>query len=295
MNGQRRVKIGDRYVGYGEPVFVVAEIGINHNGNVETAKKLIDGAVEAGCDAVKFQKRTVDVVYTSEELARPRENPFGSTNGDLKRGLEFDKKQYDEIDKYCKAKSILWYASPWDEASVDFLEQYDPPCYKVASACNQDRELMAYIKSKGRPIVVSTGMSDEAATARMVNFLGEDNLVLLHCVSTYPANHEELHLATIPHLIKKYPRAFIGYSGHEVGAYPTLVAATLGACMVERHITLDRAMWGSDQAASLELTGLNRLMSEIRAVKAYLGEPKKAVLASEEPIQTKLRRKATLI
>ena len=157
----RTVRIGPKLVGEGQPVFVIAEIGINHNGDVGIAKKLIDAAAFAGCDAVKFQKRTVDVVYTSEELVRPRENPFGSTNGALKRGLEFGKSEYDEIHRYCDEKGIMWFASPWDEQSVDFLEQYDPPCYKIASAANTDRELLEYVKSKGRQVIVSTGMSDD--------------------------------------------------------------------------------------------------------------------------------------
>lgn len=289
-----KVEIGDRWVGHGEPVFMTAEIGINHNGDIEIAKKLIDGAVEAGCDAVKFQKRTVEVVYTPEELARPRENPFGPTNGDLKRGLEFGKKEFDEIDRYTKEKGIMWYASPWDEQSVDFLEQYNPPCYKIASASATDRELIAYIKSKGRPVIVSTGMMDEATIEKVVEILGEEGLVILHCTSTYPADPTELHLKNIPRLIRKFPKAAVGYSGHEVGAYPSLVAASLGACMIERHITLDRAMWGSDQAASLELGGLNRLVTELKALPHYFGQEEKVILASEKPIEAKLRRKNTV-
>lgn len=288
------MKIGNRTIEYNYDPFVIAEIGINHNGSMEIAKKLIDGAVSAGADAVKFQKRTVDVVYTPEELSRPRENPFGPTNGDLKRALEFGRKEYDEIDRYCKEKGIMWFGSPWDEQSVDFLEQYNPPCYKIASPCNADKDLLQYIKSKGRPIIVSTGMSDEDLIEKIVKLLGEKDLVIMHCTSTYPADNAQLHLKNIPRLIKKYPQAFIGYSGHEVGAYPPLVAATLGACVIERHITVDRQMWGSDQAASLELAGLHRIVKELRELKKYLGEDRKYVLESEKPIQTKLRRKNTL-
>lgn len=288
------VKIGNKLVGSGQPCFITGEIGINHNGSLDLAKKLIDMAVAAGCDAVKFQKRTVDVVYTPEELAKPRENPFGPTNGDLKRGLEFRKKEYDEIDKYCRERNILWFASPWDEASVDFLEQYDPPCYKIASACNMDKELMLYIKSKGRPIMVSTGMADEATIEKIVTLLEEDGLIIMHCISTYPAKDSELHLANIPCLTQKYPEAIVGYSGHEVGAYPSLIAAVLGAQVVERHLTLDRAMWGSDQAASLEVGGLLKLLKELRLIPVYLGQPLKTVLGSEKPIEAKLRRKRTL-
>ncbi|MDO8495054.1 MAG: N-acetylneuraminate synthase family protein [bacterium] len=288
------VWIGNKLVGPGQPCFLIGEIGINHNGDINIAKRLIDEAVKAGWDAVKFQKRTVDVVYTPEELARPRENPFGPTNGDLKRGLEFSEEQYDEIDAYCEEKGILWFASPWDEASVDFLDFYNPPCYKIASACNLDKDLLIHVRSKGRPIILSTGMADDQAIERMVSLLGEEGLVILHCTSTYPADPSELNLANIPRLIKKYPRVPIGYSGHEVGAYPSLVAAALGACVVERHITLDRAMWGSDQAASLEVGGMGRLATEIRALPAYLGKAEKIVLASELPIEKKLRRKKTL-
>src|SRR3990167_7731582 len=188
------VRIGNKLVGLGQPCFIICEIGINHNGSLELAKKLIDMAELAGCDAVKFQKRTVDVVYTPEELSKPRENPFGPTNGDLKRGLEFGKKEYDEIDRYCREKNILWFASPWDEGSVDFLEQYDPPCYKIASACNGDKGLMEYIKSKGRQIIVSTGMTNDAMIDRVVELLGEENLIIMHCTATYPSKEFELHL-----------------------------------------------------------------------------------------------------
>ncbi len=289
------VRIGNKWVGPEFPCFLVGEIGINHNGSLEIAKKLIDEAAAAGWDAVKFQKRTVDVVYTPEELARSRENPFGPTNGDLKRGLEFGYEQYDEIDGYCQEKNMLWFASPWDEQSVDFLEEYDPPCYKIASACNLDRGLLIHIKSTGRPMIVSTGMTDDYAIDRIVDILGEEGLIILHCTSTYPAKYSELNLANIPRLIKKYPKAIVGYSGHEVGAYPSLVAAALGACMIERHITLDRAMWGSDQSASLEVGGMSRLASDIKALPTWLGQSTKSVLDSEKPIEVKLRRKNTVI
>lgn len=286
--------IGNRKIGYGERPFVTAEVGINHNGDVGLAKQLIDGAFAAGCDAVKFQKRTIEIVYTPEELEKPRESPFGTTNGDLKRGLELGKKEYDEIDRYCKDKNFIWFASPWDQKSVDFLEQYNPPCYKIASPCATDKKLIIYIKSKSRPIIVSTGMMDDPMIEQVVKILGEEDLIILHCVSTYPAKPSELNLQNIPRLIKKYPKAYIGYSGHEVGVYSTLVAAALGACVIERHITLDRAMWGSDQAASLELVGLNRLTSQLKALPLYLGEKTKRILESEKSIEAKLRRRFTL-
>ncbi|MBI2670107.1 MAG: N-acetylneuraminate synthase family protein [Candidatus Yanofskybacteria bacterium] len=314
------LKIGSKEIGYNQPVFIVAEIGINHNGDIEIAKKLIDGAVAQRCDAVKFQKRTVPVVYTAEELAKPRQVNEGvlrnavrrgvlsdeavkrltnsdfenSTNGDLKWALELTQKEYREIDRYCRQKGILWFASPWDEGSVDFLEQFDLPCYKIASACNLDRNLMAHIKAKGKPIIVSVGMTDDERIEKIVKFLGKENLVILHCTSTYPGKDNELHLANIPRLIKKYPKVHIGYSGHEVGVYSSLVAASLGACVIERHITLDRAMWGTDQAASLELYGLGRLTVQLRDLPIYLGQPAKVLLDSEKPIEAKLRRKNTL-
>lgn len=289
------LKIGNKTIGYGQPIFVIAEIGINHNGDLGIAKKLIDCAVDAGCDAVKFQKRTVDIVYPAEELARPRESPFGTTNGDLKRGLEFGQAEYDEIDRYCREKGIMWFASPWDEASVDFLGRYNLPCYKIASACNMDMKLLSRVKSKRRPIIVSLGMSDEAMVEKIVSFLGERDLVILHCTSTYPSKDNELHLSNIPQLIKKYPESFIGYSGHEVGLYASLFAAVLGACVVERHITLDRSMWGSDQAASLEGVGLFMLTKELRSLPEYLGNGTKEILDSEKPIAAKLRRITSLL
>lgn len=286
---QKKVKIGNKIIGEGEPVFIIAEIGINHNGDINIAKKLIDAAAEAGCDAVKFQKRTIEIVYTPEELAKPRENPFGPTNGDLKRGLEFGEKEYEEIDRYCKEKGIMWFASPWDIKSVDFLEKFNVPCYKIASACLTDDELLKYIKSKSKPIILSTGMSTVEQIRHAVEMLGEDNLVLLHCTSTYPLVDEELNLKVIPWLKENF-NCPIGYSGHEVGVYSSLAAAVIGACAIERHITLDRAMWGSDQAASLEINGLNRLARDIRLVPVWLGDGEKKVFESEKPILQKLRR-----
>lgn len=285
------VKIGSKLVGDGQPCFVVAEIGINHNGNMEIAKKLIDLAVSAGCDAVKFQKRTVDVVYTAEELAKPRENPFGATNGDLKRGLEFGAEQYKEIDSHCKEKGILWFASPWDEGSIDFLEQFNPPCYKIASASLTDDGLLKYARSKGRPIILSTGLSTMEEVEHAVEVLGKKDLVLMHTVSTYPSKNEDLNLLVIQTLKNKFPDVPVGYSGHEVGVSPSLIAVVLGACIVERHITLDRAMWGSDQAASLEPRGVELLVSKIRTWEVSKGDGVKRVLDAEIPIKAKLRRK----
>jgi N-acetylneuraminate synthase len=283
------VKIGDRLVGDGQPCFIVAEIGINHNGDLEIAKRLIDAAVLAGCDAVKFQKRTIEVVYTPEELARPRESPFGTTNGDLKRGLEFGYEQYRQIDEYCKSRNIMWFASCWDEGSVDFIEQFKPPCYKIASACLTDDNLLRYHRRYGRPIILSTGMSTIEQIDHAVEVLGTEDLVLMHCTSTYPSSIEELNLKAIWTLRDRYGVP-VGYSGHEVGLSPSLAAAVLGACIIERHITLDRAMWGSDQAASVEPHGFARLVRDIRVIEKAMGDGIKRVYDSEIPVMRKLRR-----
>ncbi|MFH0792062.1 MAG: N-acetylneuraminate synthase family protein [bacterium] len=284
-----KVKIGDRWVGDDDLTFIVAEVGINHNGDIEIAKKLIGVAVSCGCDAVKFQKRTVELVYTKEDLDRPRESPFGTTNGDLKRGLEFDEKKYEEINRYCKEKRIMWFASPWDIKSVNFLEKFDMPCYKIASACLTDDELLIHIKSKGKPIILSTGMSSIEQIRHAVEILGQNDLVLLHCTSAYPSKLEELNLKVIPWLKENF-NCPIGYSGHETGIVEPVVATVLGACVIEKHITLDRAMWGSDQSASLEPNDLNRLVGDVRSVPLWLGDGKKRVFESEMPILQKLRR-----
>ena len=289
MTTTKKVKIGNKTIGEGEPVFIIAEIGINHNGDINIAKQLIDVAVSAGCDAVKFQKRTIELVYTPEELAKPRENPFGPTNGDLKRGLEFGEKEYKEIDRYCKERGIIWFASPWDVKSVDFLEKFNMPCYKIASACLTDDELLKKVRATGKPVILSTGMSTIEQIRHAVSILGEQDLVLLQCTATYPSADEELNLRVIPWLKENFDYP-IGYSGHEVGVYSSIVAAVLGACAVERHITLDRAMWGSDQAASLEPQGLSRLVRDIRLIPLWLGDGKKRVFESEIPILEKLRK-----
>lgn len=283
------VKIADKLIGDNYPCFIIAEIGINHNGSVELAKKMIDIAVTTGCDAVKFQKRTVDVVYSKEELAKERKSVFGNTNGDLKHGLEFDYEQYKEIDEYCKAKKIMWFASCWDEQSVDFMEQFDIPCYKIASACLTDDNLLKYTKSKGKPILISTGMSTMEQIEHAVNILGEDNLIIYHCTSTYPSDSFEMNLKVIPEFKKRF-NCPIGYSGHERGISPSVMAVVLGANSVERHITTDRTNWGSDQAASLETSGLYHMVRDIRQVPEILGDGIKVVYPREIPIIEKLRR-----
>lgn len=287
---RRTVKIGNYNVGDLSHCFIIAEIGINHNGDINLAKKLIKMAHDLGADAVKFQKRTVDVVYTKHELEMERPNPFGNTNGDLKRGLEFGYDEYKIIDNYCKSLSILWFASCWDEASVDFIEQFNPPCYKISSASLTDDGLISYIKSKGRPILLATGMSTQEQIDHALEILGQDNIILMHCTSTYPSREDELNLNVIPNYIKKY-NCPIGYSGHEKGVFPSVLAASMGACAVERHITTDRTLWGSDHPASLEPDGLRRLVRDIRLLNVIKGDGKKVVYNSELPIIKKLRRK----
>lgn len=283
------VKIGPTLVGDGHPCFIIAEIGINHNGDVELAKRLIDVAKAAGCNAVKFQKRTVEVVYSAEELARPRESPFGTTNGDLKRALELNLEQYRELDRHCRQQEILWSASCWDEAAVDFIDQLDVPFHKIASACLTDDSLLKHVRAKGRPIVLSTGMSTLEEIDRAVKVLGKRDLILLHSCSTYPAYYEELNLRIIPVLRQQFGLP-IGYSGHETGIPSSVAAAAIGACIVERHITLDRSLWGTDHAASLEPNGIQRLVRDIRLVETALGDGVKRVLEREVPVMQKLRR-----
>jgi N-acetylneuraminate synthase len=284
------VMIGNKIVGIGQPCYIIAEIGINHNGDLDIAKKLIDLAKLSGCDAVKFQKRTVDVVYSTEELVKPRESPFGMTNGDLKYGLEFDYEEYEEIDKYCKEKKIAWFASCWDEGSIDFIAQFDVPCYKIASASITDDDLIRYTKAKGKPIIMSTGLSTLEQIDHAIDVLSKDGLIVLHATSTYPAFYEELNLSVISVLQKRYGIP-VGYSGHETGIPSSVAAVALGASVVERHITLDRAMWGSDQAASLGPSGIIKLVNEIRLVETAMGDGFKRVFEREIPIMKKLRRK----
>ncbi len=286
---RKTVTIGNHIIGDDQPCFIIAEIGINHNGSLNLAKKMIDIAVTTGCDAVKFQKRTIDVVYTKEELAKERKSVFGETNGDLKRGLEFGEYEYNEIDKYCKEKGILWFASCWDSGSVDFIDKFNPPCYKIASACLTDDGLLKHTKSKGKPILLSTGMSTVDEIRHAVSILGEDNLVILHCTSTYPSNADEMNLRVIETFRNEFSCP-IGYSGHERGITPSVLAVAVGASVVERHITTDRTNWGSDQAASLETAGLYHMVRDIRQTPVLLGDGVKIVYTREYPIIDKLRR-----
>lgn len=282
------MKIGNFEINNGR-CFVVSEIGINHNGSVDIAKKLIDAAKEAGADAVKFQKRTVEIVYSPEELDRPRESHFGNTNRDLKLGLEFGRREYDEIDRHCREKEILWFASPWDTESVKFLEQFGVPCYKVASACITDKELLKAINETKKPVIVSTGMSTRFQVDEVYDCI-EAPVAFLACTGAYPANIIDLNLERIHTLQKLYPRIPIGYSGHEVGIWSSLCAVAMGACIVERHLTLDRAMWGSDQAASLEPMAFAKLVTEIRDFEKARGSGELRLLDCEVEVMKKLRR-----
>jgi N-acetylneuraminate synthase len=284
------VLIGKKKIGDGQPCFIIAEIGINHNGDINIAKKLIDLAAFAGCDAVKFQKRTIEIVYSAEELAKPRENPFGTTNGDLKYGLEFGLKEYKEINKYCRDKKIIWFASCWDEGSVDFIDQFKVPCYKIASASLTDDELLKYTRAKGKPIILSVGMSTLAQVDHAIKVLGKNDLIILHTCSAYPSEYDELNLKVIPALRERYNLP-VGYSGHETGLPSSSAAVAMGACIVERHITLERSMWGSDHAASLGTSGVIKLVRDIRLVEMSLGDGVKRVIEKEISIISKLRRK----
>lgn len=283
------LKIGNKIIGDAQPCYLIGEIGINHNGSLDIAKNLISIAKNSGWDAVKFQKRTVEIVYTPDELAKPRENPFGPTNGDLKRGLEFGGEQYRKIEEFCVEIEMPWFVSPWDEPSVDFVEQFSVPCYKIASASLTDDGLLRHVRATGKPILLSTGMSTWAEIDHAVDILGTDNLVLLHTCSCYPSNYTELNLKMIPELRKRYG-VLVGYSGHETGIPTSVAAVVLGACIVERHITLDRSMWGSDQAASLERSGITRLARDIRLVESSMGDGVKTLSEREIAVMKKLRR-----
>jgi N-acetylneuraminate synthase len=256
---------------------------------VEIAKQLIDMAVDCGCDAVKFQKRTIELVYSPEELARPRESPWGTTNGDQKRGLEFGRDEYDEIDAYCLQQGIHWFASAWDVESLRFLAQYDLKYNKVASAMVTSEDFLDVVAAERRETFVSTGMTTLRQIERAASIFREARcpFVLMHTVSTYPTPDHELNLRCIQALRQIHPR--VGYSGHEVSPLPSIVAAALGAEVIERHITLDRTMYGSDQAASLERRGLESMVDGIRRVPLYLGTGVKVITPGERDVAKKLR------
>lgn len=286
----REVKIGNKWVGDGHPVYIVAEVGINHNGDIDIAKELIQAAKRAGVDAVKFQKRTPELCVPPEQRSQMRETPWGYISYlDYRYKVEFNQADYDEIDRYAREIGIDWFASVWDVPSVDFLEKYNPTCYKIPSASLTDMELLLHLRKTGRPLILSTGMSTQEQIKDAVKLIGEENLVITHATSAYPCDPFELNLRMIQTLrgIFNCP---IGYSGHEVGLVTSAVAVGLGACMVERHITLDRALWGSDQAASVEPGGFEKLVKYIRVTEAAIGDGVKKVYDSEMSSLRKLRR-----
>lgn len=282
--------MGGRLVGDGQPIYIIAEIGINHNGDLEIAKRLIDSAVHAGCDAIKFQKRTPELCTPPDLCNVMRETPWGYiTYLEYRHKIEFNFEEYQEIDCYCKNKGITWFASCWDEPSVDFIKEFDPVCNKIPSAVLTDSKLLRYLRTTDQPLILSTGMSTMNQIRSAVQELGTDNLIINHCTSTYPCPPSELNL----YMIKTLRREFdcpIGYSGHEVGLPTTIAAVALGTCLIERHITLDRAMWGSDQSASVEPHGFERLVKYIRIVEEAMCDGVKKVYESEISTLKKLRR-----
>ena len=277
--------------------FIIAEIGINHNGDIDIAKQLIDGAVDAGCDAVKFQKRTIDLVYSAEELDKYRESPWGTTNRQQKEGLEFGKDEFDEIDAYCKEKDIAWFASAWDLESQTFLQSYDCKYNKIASAILTYKKLLEMVADEGKHTFISTGMSTlEEIDAAVKIFKAKNcSFELMHTTSTYPMKDEHANLRCIELLRERYG-CDVGYSGHETGGYAiSLAAISLGATSLERHVTLDRAMYGSDQSASLQLDGLHNLVKGIRVVEIALGKKEKIIFSEEHPCKAKLRNIETTL
>jgi len=283
------IHVGSHNVGDGNPCYIVAEIGINHNGDMDNAKLLIDSAVNAGCSAVKFQKRTPELCVPENQKGQKRDTPWGTmTYIDYRHKVEFSEAQYSEIDNYCKKKNIAWFASCWDEPSVDLMEQFDLPCYKIPSAALTNDKLVKYIVSQGRPVVLSTGMSTSEEIDHAVSLLNDSNYVICHTTSTYPCPIEEINLRMIQTLRSKFDSP-IGYSGHEIGIPTTVVAVALGANLVERHITLDRTMWGTDQAASVQPVGLSNLVRHIRSIEKAMGDGIKQIYDSEQSARTKLR------
>ncbi len=286
----REIKFGDRMVGDGHPVYIIAEVGINHNGDIGIARELILAAKHAGVDAVKFQKRTPELCVPEEQRGQMRETPWGYISYlDYRYKVEFGDAEYAEIERYCKEIGITWFASVWDEPSVDFLEKFEPVAYKIPSASLTDAALLKRLRQTGKPLILSTGMSTMEQIKKAVALLGEDNLAITHATSTYPCDPHELNLRMIPTLRDTF-HCPIGYSGHEVGLVTTAVAVGLGACIVERHITLDRALWGSDQSASVEPGGFERLVKYVRVTEQAVGDGVKKVYESERSSLKKLRR-----
>ncbi|MCW3494709.1 N-acetylneuraminate synthase family protein [Microbacterium sp. SSM24] len=285
------VTIGSRVIGGGRPAYVIAEIGLNHNGDVELAKQLIDVAADAGADAVKFQKRTPELATPEHMRDIPRETPWGTmTYLDYRRRVEFDRDEYIEISDHALLRGLEWFASPWDEPSVAFLEDLGVTAHKVASASLTDHGLLRALRDTGRTVILSTGMSTIEQIDAAIGVLGTEHLLLMHATSTYPMEPAEANLRMIPALRDRYPGVPVGYSGHERGLQISLAAIALGAVAIERHITLDRTMWGSDHAASLEPTGLQHLVRDIRVIEEALGDGVKRVYPGELAPMAKLRR-----
>ena len=284
-------RLGNRMVGIGNSVYITGEIGINHNGDLTNAIALIDQAAAAGCDAVKFQKRTPEVCTPRDQWDVERDTPWGRMSYiDYRHRVEFGVEEYAAIDEHAKCRGIAWFASPWDIESVDFLEDFDVPAHKVASACLTDDELLRRLRGTGRTVILSTGMSTMRQIRHAVEVLGSDDIILCHATSTYPAQASELNLKMIYTLQGEFPNVPIGYSGHETGLQTTLAAVAMGAKFVERHITLDRSMWGSDQAASVEPQGLARLVRDVRVISEAMGDGVKQIYDGERTAMRKLRR-----
>jgi len=284
------VKISDRIIGAGHPVYVIAEVGINHNGELYIAKRMLDEAKRTGADCVKFQKRTPEICVPRDQWARRRETPWGEMSYiEYKQRIEFGEADYADIDRHCRQLGLDWTASCWDIPSVEFIERFDPPFYKMASASLTDLDLLGAVKHTGKPVMISTGMSTIDEIDAAVDFLGEEGLMIAHSTSAYPCDPAELNLSMIATLRERYPKAVIGYSGHETGLTTTVAAVTLGATFVERHFTLDRAMWGTDHAASVEPVGMERLVRDIRTVEKGLGDGIKRVYDSELEPRRRLR------
>ena len=285
-----KVAVGKKFIGEGEPVYIIAEIGINHNGDIKIAKQLMDVAVETGCDAVKFQKRTPEICVPEEQKSIPRDTPWGTmTYFEYKKRIEFEQSEFEQIEAYAKKIGIDWFASPWDVPSVDFLESFNVPCQKIASACLTDSELLSAVNKTKTTTILSTGMSSIPEIDKAVDLLNNVPLAIAQATSTYPAEASELNLRAIQTFAEKY-KVPVGYSGHERGLQVTIAAVALGATFIERHITLDRSMWGTDHSASLEPEGLKKLVRDIRIIELALGDGKKKVYDSEIPIRAKLRR-----
>jgi N-acetylneuraminate synthase len=292
---KRIIKLKDKKIGDGQKPIFIGEVGINHNGSLDIAKRIIDMAKICGVEFIKFQKRTPEICVPENVRDRIIETPWGvMTYFDYKKRVEFGIEEFREIDKYCKEKNIIWFVSVWDIPSIDFMEKFDTPCYKIPSAKLTDRQLLEKLRSTGKPLILSTGMSTQDEIDKAVSILNNTELFIMHCNSSYPAKDEELNLNCIKNLIKKYPQHIIGYSGHEEGISPSLIAALLGAKMIERHITIDRAMWGTDQSASIEFSGLRRLVRDLNLIDKWLGDGAKRLYDSEIPVKKKLRDKETL-